>query len=73
MQAEALLCQNLLGGFVLLTFLNTNFSVALIKGCGIGCRTLISVILGGASLHRITAYLIREVRLYNIYVKGIAA
>jgi len=47
MQAEALLCQNLLGGFVLLTFLNTNFSVALIKGCGIGCRTLISVILEG--------------------------
>jgi hypothetical protein len=67
MQAEAILCQNLFTAFLLLIIINHIFPLALISGCCTWCRTLIFLVLGLGSAHRIGAYLIREKRLCGIY------
>jgi hypothetical protein len=70
MQAEAVLCENLFGAFLLLIILNAAVAVPLITKCSVLCRILILAGLGVCSLHRIIAYVVRENRLYEIYVKG---
>jgi hypothetical protein len=67
MQAEAILCQNLFTAFLLLIIINKFSPFAPISGCSACCRTLILLILGFSSAHRIAAYLYREKRLCGIY------
>jgi hypothetical protein len=69
MQAEAVLCQKLFGGFVLLIGLNAMFPITLISSCGAVYRTLILLLLGICTVHRIAAYVLREKQLYAIYIK----
>lgn len=68
MQAEAVLCEDLFGAFLLLIILNPVLQVTLINRCSTGCRILILVALGIGAVHRIVASVGRENRLYKIYV-----
>ncbi len=69
MQAESVLVQNLFSAFLVLALLDLVFPLALIRCCGKTCTILIFVLLGVAIVHRVAAYVIRENRLYNIYVR----
>ena len=67
MQAEAILVENLFSAFIVLTLWSSAYPLELIAKCTRGSTFLILVLLGISVLHRITAYVIRENRLYHVY------